>query len=122
MILLYVALGGAVGALARFAVAGWAMQRLGPGFPWGTLAVNLAGSVLLGFLLTALPGRPAETELRALVAIGFCGAFTTFSAFGWETAQLLRIGAHGAAALYVGGSVVLSVLGVLGGAWAAERL
>jgi CrcB protein len=118
---LYVALGGAAGALARFALGGWVTRWAGPGFPWATFGINLAGSLLLGWLLRALPGHPAEVQLRALLTVGFCGAFTTFSTFGWETAELLRRGAHGTAAAYVGGSVVLSVVGVFAGAWLAAR-
>lgn len=119
MVPLYVALGGAAGALARFALGGWIAGRAGEGFPWATFAVNVAGSLLLGFFLRALPGHPAEAELRALLAVGFCGAFTTFSTFGYETTALLHRGAMGSAAGYVVGSVLLSVAGVLAGAWLA---
>ncbi|HEX2094736.1 MAG TPA: fluoride efflux transporter CrcB [Longimicrobiaceae bacterium] len=119
--LLYVALGGAAGAVARFAVGAWVGTPAGAGFPWATLAINTVGSLLLGFLLHALPGRPGEAELRALLGVGFCGAFTTFSTFGYETVILLRSGAYAAAAAYMAGSVVLSVVGVFGGGWLAGR-
>jgi len=119
---LYVALGGAAGALARFLVGGWVTNGAGPGFPGATFAINVAGSLLLGFLLRLLPGHAAEAELRALLAVGFCGAFTTFSTFGVETVELLRRSAYGAAAAYVAGSVVLSALAVVAGAWLAARL
>ena len=118
---LYVALGGAAGALARFWVGGWVAEWVRPGFPWATFAINVAGSLLLGFLLRLLPGQAAEGELRALLAVGFCGAFTTFSTFGVETAELLRRSAYGAAAAYAAGSVCLSVLAVVAGAWLAAR-
>jgi CrcB protein len=112
VIYLYVALGGAAGALARFWLSG---------SPWATFGINVAGSLLLGFLVRLLPGQAAEAELRALLAVGFCGAFTTFSTFGVETVELLRRSAYGAAAAYMAGSVGLSVLAVVAGAWLAAR-
>jgi CrcB protein len=118
---LYVAVGGAAGALARFWLGGWVAGWARPGFPWATFAINVAGSLLLGFLLRLLPGRAAEVELRALLAVGFCGAFTTFSTFGVETVELLRRSAYGAAAAYAAGSVAASVLAVVAGAWLAAR-
>ncbi|HEX7242479.1 MAG TPA: fluoride efflux transporter CrcB [Longimicrobiaceae bacterium] len=122
MSLLWVALGGAAGALARFGVGSWAGPWDGTRFPWATFGINLAGSLLLGFLLSALPGRPGETELRLLLGVGFCGAFTTFSTFGWETVLLLRGGAPATALAYAAGSVLLSVAGVAAGTWLAARV
>lgn len=105
-------MGGIAGTLARFAVASWAAAAGWVGFPWATLLVNLAGSVLLGFLVAALPAWNAPIELRALLTVGFCGSFTTFSTFGYETALLLLGGMPAQALLYVGASVILGLIGV----------
>lgn len=112
MIPLYIALGGALGALARFSLGGWIATWAGAGFPWATLAINAAGSLFLGLLMQALPGSGAETGMRALLAVGFCGSFTTFSTFGYEAVALLQRNAPGTAGAYVLASVGLGVLGV----------
>lgn len=122
MIYLYVAVGGVLGSLARFAVGGWAAGAGGPPIPWGTLLVNLLGSLLLGVLMRALPEWGVSMEARALLTVGFCGSFTTFSTFGYETWALLQGGAHGLAALYVLASVVLGIAGVAAGLWLAGML
>ena len=85
-----IALGGALGAMARFAVGTWVQSRLPAAiFPWGTFVINVTGSLLLGFLATLLQARFLnETIWRPLVTIGFIGAYTTFSTFEYETAQL----------------------------------
>lgn len=109
---LQVAIGGVLGAMARFALARrwpWAATS---GLPWATLAVNLAGCVLLGFLVRALPAWGAGPGTRALLTVGFCGSFTTFSTFGYELVLLLQAGAYGTAALYLAASVALGVAGV----------
>ena len=122
MIVLAVALGGAAGAVARYWVGGWVQTLSGGLFPWGTLAVNLAGSLVLGFLLVWLQASLASAELRALVTIGVLGSFTTFSTFTYETAALLQDGEWTRALLFVTGSLLLGVLAVLLGAAAAELL
>ncbi|WHT19103.1 CrcB family protein [Crossiella sp. CA-258035] len=98
---LLVALGAAVGAPLRYLVTEWARRRF-PGLPWGTFAVNTAGSLLLGLLAGAAVAGPA----MALLGTGFCGALTTYSTFALETSQLPR----GRAALTVAGSVAAGVL------------
>lgn len=117
MLYLFVALGGIVGATARFALGGWIVGRMGDGFPWATLLINLLGSVVLGWLMRVLPSWNAGPELRALLTVGFCGSFTTFSTFGYETATLLERGAYTTAGTYVAGSVALGVAGVFLGLW-----
>jgi len=109
-----VALGGGLGAGLRVAAGAGLMGALGPAFPWGTFAVNLVGSSLLGFLTVRLPPHPLS-PWRAFAIPGFCGGFTTFSAFGLEALALAGGGRNGAAAVYVAGSVVACVLGVVGG-------
>ena len=104
-----------LGALARALVSLWLLERFGPGFPWGTLAVNVAGSFLIGlFAALTEPGGPvrASAALRQFVLAGFCGGFTTFSIFSLETVLLVAGGAFGLAALYLCGSVLLWLLAV----------
>jgi CrcB protein len=112
MILLYIAVGGAVGAVARYGVAGWVQDRAGFAFPWGTLVVNVLGSLLIGFALRYLEAVRWTPELRALVTIGLLGAFTTFSTFSYETVGLLEDGEWLRAGLYAAGSVVLGLVAV----------
>jgi fluoride exporter len=117
LIALYIALGGAAGALARFGLSSWVHSWGGTAFPWGTFAVNAVGSFLIGVLLRATEAAVAWPELRALLAIGLLGGFTTFSTFSYETAMLLSSGAWGRAALYSLGSVALGLAAVLAGIW-----
>ena len=123
MTYLWVAFGGALGSVARYAVSMGAARWLGAGFPWGTLIVNAAGSFAIGLLaaLVTADGRPAlGNDARAFVMIGILGGFTTFSSFSLETLNLARAGALGAAAANVGLSLVLCLAGVwLGFAMAA---
>lgn len=112
MILLYIAMGGAVGAVARYGVAGWVQDRAGFAFPLGTLVVNILGSLLIGFALRYLEAVRWTPEVRALVTIGLLGAFTTFSTFSYETVGLLEEGEWLRAGLYAAGSVVLGLVAV----------
>ncbi|QVJ02991.1 fluoride efflux transporter CrcB [Nocardiopsis eucommiae] len=106
---LMVVLGAAVGAPVRFLVDLELKRRFGEGFPWGTLAVNVVGSLALGSLL-ALPLSP---ELSALLGVGLCGALTTYSTFAYETVQLSRTGSRGRALVNVLAHLCLGV----GSAW-----
>jgi len=114
--LLAVAAGGAIGAVARFLLGGWLEHVVGFAFPWGTLGVNAIGAFLLGCLaeIMALVWSPAP-ELRALLTVGALGAFTTFSAFSLELALMLQRGEWLQAAGYGAGSVVLCVLALFAG-------
>jgi CrcB protein len=113
-----VAAGGALGAVARYAVArGWSA---GPEyFPWATLLVNLSGCFVLGALLTWLVRRhPPDHWLRFVSCVGVLGAFTTFSTFAVETDRLLSHGAVGTALAYV----LASVLGGVALCWSGQRV
>jgi CrcB protein len=106
MPVLWVALGGAAGSVARYGVGFAAARLFGLAFPWGTLVVNIVGGVAIG-ILAARTG-PSDESMRLLLGVGFLGGFTTFSAFSLETVRLME---HqpGLAALYAGASLILSV-------------
>lgn len=112
MVWILVAAGGAVGAVARHALGGWVSGWAGYGYPWGTLTINVFGSFGLALALRALEAMAATQEARALVTVGFFGAFTTFSTFSYEAVLLAQRGAWLAAAGYLAASVALGVLGV----------
>ncbi len=106
---LLLALGGALGTLARFGVGLWAAP-ISQALPWGTILINIAGSFMIGFVgtLTLASGRfPFAEPLRLFLMVGFCGGFTTFSSFSLQTLDLLRGGAPGRALVNVALSVVL---------------
>ena len=112
---LLVALGSAVGGMARFGCANLTARWFGVTFPWGTLLVNIAGSLLIGVLFAMIPidGRNWLTDdARAFLMIGLCGGFTTFSAFSIETFTMLRNGDWGWATVYVGSSLVACLAAV----------
>ena len=119
---LAVALGGALGAVSRYLVSGWIQDASASFFPWGTLGVNVAGSLLLGFALVWLQGTVASAEARALVTIGFMGSFTTFSTFSYETVAMLRDGQWWRAGAYVTGSLALGLVAIATGAVLASSL
>ena len=118
-----VALGGALGAVGRYLVAGLAGAWLGAAFPLGTLAANVAGSFLMGVLIeaTALAWSPSPA-LRAMLAVGLLGGFTTFSAFSLDAVALFQRGLPGQAALYVVASVTLSLAGLFAGMLLLRRI
>lgn len=107
---LLVGLGSAVGGMARYACSGIGVRLLGETFPWGTLFVNVTGSLAIGALAAVIPedGRMLFVpDARALLMVGICGGFTTFSSFSIEVVNLLRNGAWAPAIGYVIASVVL---------------
>ena len=106
--LLHVALGGALGASARYLVGVGAVKVLGHGFPWATLVVNVLGSLAMGALVVLLAQKDA-TRLAPLLMTGLLGGFTTFSAFSLDAVTLYERGQVGAAAGYVAVSVVFSI-------------
>lgn len=119
-----VAAGGGIGAVARHLCAAAALALFGPGFPWDTLSVNVLGSFVIGFYatLTGPDGRVlASPAARQFVLAGFCGGFTTFSAFSLETIRFLQAGAGGLALAYVLASVALWLPAVWLGHRVAQR-
>lgn len=105
-----IALGGAAGSVARHLLGTYVGTRT-TGLPWGTLLVNVTGSLLLGFLVRYLAGRTHSPALVAALTVGFCGGYTTFSAFSVETVLLIERGAWARALLYALASVALCVGG-----------
>jgi CrcB protein len=119
----YIAVGSAIGGASRYLVGGLVQRLTGGTFPTGTLLINLTGSFLLGAILRYGVDTPTLTpELRALLTVGFCGGYTTFSTFSYETAALLEDGEWSRAALYVGLSVGLSLIATFLGFLAAREL
>ena len=108
--LLLVMLGGALGAGARHLVGVVALRRMGPGFPWGTLTVNLVGGLLMGLLAGWLVRFGGSEASRLFFAVGVLGGFTTFSAFSLDTFLMIERSQYALAALYVGASVIGSIL------------
>jgi CrcB protein len=123
MIVWYIALGSAIGGVSRFLVGAAVQQRAGMLFPVGTLVVNVSGSLLLGFIMRLALGTPAFTaEMRALLTAGFCGGYTTFSTFSFETAMLIEDGTYGRAAVYAVASTLLALAGTFAGFALARAL
>ena len=120
---LALAVGGGIGATLRYALSVWVDQRLLAGFPWGTFAVNVIGSLLVGFLITWLDHRhPGSATLRLFLITGLLGAFTTFSTFSVETLQLIEAGRLAQATFNAAGSVLACVLAVMAGVGIARSL
>ena len=117
---LLVFVGGGLGAASRHGVNIVAARLLGVGFPWGTVIVNVAGSLAMGLIVAWLAFRAGggwTQHTRLFLTTGFLGGFTTFSAFSLDVALLWERGAHGHAAAYVAGSVALSIAGLFVGLW-----
>jgi CrcB protein len=115
MNLVVIALGGAVGALARYGLSGAVHRFASPYFPWGTFVVNVAGCLVFGFIAGLTDERlTIDQTTRAFLLVGVLGAFTTFSTFSFETVELLRNGETAAALMNAGGQLLLG----MGAMWA----
>ena len=122
---LWIALGSALGGIARYACSNLAVSWFGPSFPWGTLIINVLGSFVIGFFggLTGPDGRLLVSgDARQFVMVGLCGGYTTFSSFSLQTLNLAQEGDFMRAGLNIGGSVVLCLLSVWLGHVAAAAL
>ena len=108
--LLLVALGGAGGSVLRYL-----LSNINTSFPWGTFAVNVLGSFLIGLLVGLMSKGVLSPEMKLLLVTGFCGGFTTFSTFANESFSMMKAGDVLLTALYVGVSVIIGILAVWGG-------
>jgi fluoride exporter len=118
-----IAAGAAAGGVSRFYLGAAVQQRLGVGFPWGTLLINITGSFLLGILLRYALATPAMSlEMRAFLTTGFCGGYTTFSTFSYETALMFEDGQFARASTYVVTSVAVALLATFCGFMLAREL
>jgi CrcB protein len=121
-LLVLTALGGAIGAMLRHIVNLAGLRWLGPSFPWWTLFVNVSGSLAMGVLAALLMARTGPSEgLRAFLATGILGGYTTFSAFSLDVANLVERRSAGSAIFYCGGSVGLSLAAVFIGLWLGRQ-
>lgn len=115
---LLISIGAIVGANARYWVGDWAATRFGTAFPFGTLLVNLTGSLILGIFLTLATERFLwDPRWRVLIAIGFCGSYTTFSSYTYESMNLILRGQFVLGSLNLLGSAVLGGIVMLVGIW-----
>jgi fluoride exporter len=111
---LVIGIGGFLGANARYLVAGWAAQRFGTTFPYGTFIINVSGSFILGLFLVLLQERTfIHPNYRLFFAVGFLGAYTTFSTFTYESLRLLQDGSILLGLTNIFASVVVGLLGVV---------
>jgi CrcB protein len=118
-----VALGGALGSIARYGASGLVARWLGEGFPWGTLLVNVTGSFVIGLVATLTEDRwMASPGFRTFMMVGICGGYTTFSSFSLQTMSLARDGQWLYAGLNILGSVALCLLFVWLGHVIASQL
>ncbi|HJU27905.1 MAG TPA: fluoride efflux transporter CrcB [Candidatus Binataceae bacterium] len=116
MTILWVGLGGFLGANARYLLGGWAAARFGSSFPYGTFIINVSGSFILGFFLAFAQDRVwVHPNWRLLFAVGFVGAYTTFSTFEYESMRLLQGGEFLLAATNIVGSVVVGAIATISG-------
>jgi CrcB protein len=114
--LFWVGLGGFFGSIARYTISVAAAARWGPLFPWGTFVINITGSFILGFFMAFAHYRPwLHAQVRLLFAVGFVGAYTTFSTYTYESLRLMMDGQFVLAALNVTGSVVVGLAAVFAG-------
>ena len=117
-----VALGGAAGSVARYLLSKAIQDTAATAFPWGTMAVNVAGCLLIGLLygLASGDGTRLGADLKLMLTVGFCGGFTTFSTFANESLTLAKTGDALLSAAYIGSSVALGMLAVMAGAQLAK--
>ena len=122
-LLLAVALGSGVGGVARVVLGNAVQARAAGAFQLGTFVVNVTGSLALGFLMRYTMASPTmSTEMRVMLTTGFCGGYTTFSTFSYETLTLIEAGDYRRASLYAAASVVLAIIATLVGVWIAGEM
>jgi CrcB protein len=122
-VVLWVALGGAIGSAARYGVNIWSGRVLGAEFPWHTFIANVAGCFAMGVLVAVIGLKlNVGTETRAFLTTGILGGFTTFSAYSLDFAMLVERKSYGAALAYGAGSVALSLIAVFAGLYLVRTL
>jgi CrcB protein len=120
---LLIAIGGGLGSIARYWVGSTISGRMGTRFPYGTFVINITACIIIGFALTYLGKRTGmDPAWRFLIAVGFIGAYSTFSTYEWETLSTLRSGAFALASLYAVGSLILGLAATWCGALLAESI
>jgi CrcB protein len=119
---LWVGLGGFIGANARYLLGGWIAARLGPAFPYGTFVINISGSFILGLIMGTLEGHVLSPVVRLSAAIGFVGAYTTFSTWTYETIRLIEDGSVLLAAANAFGSLAAGIGAAIAGLAAGRAL
>ncbi len=120
---LFIAAGGALGAITRYWVGSTVAGRMGTRFPYGTFVINMTACVIIGFSLTYLDKRAGLSPAwRFFIPIGFIGAYSTFSTYEWETLSTLRAGAFALAALYAVGSLIVGLAATWCGILLAETI
>ena len=122
MVLLAIAAGGALGSVLRYLLGGVIQRASHSGFPYGTLAVNVLGCLLIGILVQSFMNASPSSTARGFLIVGFCGGFTTFSAFSSEAIGLLQAGSYMRAALYVSASVAVCLIATTVGIAATRTL
>ncbi|HEX2644563.1 MAG TPA: fluoride efflux transporter CrcB [Thermoanaerobaculia bacterium] len=120
--LFWVCLGGAVGSGLRYLLSGWVMRQTGPGFPYGTLAVNVLGSFLLGAIMEAALMSTFPETLRLALTTGVMGGFTTYSTFNYETLESVRVGDWGMGIVNVSVTVLACLVAGVLGLWTGRVL
>ena len=113
---LVISLGAILGANSRYWLGGWAAEKFGSSFPYGTLIINISGSLVLGFFMTMITGRfVVDPRWRLFVAIGFLGAYTTFSTYTYESITMILTGQVWTGLLNLFGSSILGAIAVTAG-------
>ena len=120
--LFWIAMGGAAGSVLRYVAGGFAQRVAGIGFPIGTLVVNVTGCFLIGVFAQHYMNTQTHQEMRAMLITGFCGGYTTFSAFSIETVGLIQGGEYQKAAVYTVTSFLLSLTATFAGITAVAKL
>lgn len=117
---LVISIGAVLGANTRYLLGGWIGGQVSSSFPWGTFVINVTGSLVIGLVLGLAADRVMPWWWRPGVAIGFLGAYTTFSTFSYETLNLLQEGSYVAAAANMVGSVAIALIAVFAGVMIAR--